>query len=806
MPLPYTLGSGLAEPNAADFARRIRAMLPDGYTRDEDGLFFYELEAWGKVFEYVHNMRRRLRSNMSARMTTELLDEWERAFSLASDAVRDDIARQQRLVAAESARGGASADRIATALVQIATSAPVDIVPITRADVVLAGMTATSEGAPLIFQLLATLSESDWNDNAIRRALATIIGRMVPARAWGQDGASVLDSMGTAEALWAGTAFLGRAYIASDAADGASDAHELPPCRLRWYGPGSVLRARDLNAIQDAVLRSACPATGPTLVDMGQSGPGQITCAFSAQITTGTSAVIDNRDWRERLGLVVIRSVASATFDIRPGQSGDNNFAASAVPLYVRQVYWGLGANAPIASNDYVYTPVANVSIYADSSNGRLRIENQTGATISIAGVISAMADQYDAVTNTRRDGRLVSFTDGDDLTALSAAFSATLRDRTTCAKATGADADGWGNYEGEGLRRLIGYVTNVAPGTSRLVDDSMDWRDRMIVATHSAIDLDVWTSIPYTAAGPIGATPIDPSTDPTPDQLTAPHNTKLPAGLAVSLGYSGVGSTATTVGPSVPLSPKARLWVDDSNGYLWITRDAEAAIKPCTFLLMLEATAALGQRTTPDAWSSAAGSDGTKVAPWKLNRAQDRAMMGVASASHPIGKSRHEHTRLSQLRVPAALAHHGLALTQQRSSVGDVRREFAVSVATGVTTTLDATVDWRDRYARLCASYSTAHDIRPGKTDDEQANWTTGVSSVAVARYTGGNVLIASTGDKDVGYRLVVIVEGTAGLDNGLTVFADPITGALKIKNGTASTYYVNGWIDASVQLGIRS
>lgn len=804
MPLPYTLGSGLAEPNAADFARRIRAMLPDGYTRAEDGLFFYELEAWGKVFEYVHNMRRRLRSNMSARMTTELLDEWERAFSLASDAVRDDIARQQRLVAAESARGGATADRIATALAQIATSAPVDIVPITRADVVLAGMGATSEGAPLIFQLLATLSEADWNDNAIRRALATIIGRMVPARAWGQDGASVLDSMGTAEALWSGAAFLGRAYIALDAADGASDANELPPCRLRWYGPGSVLRARDLNALQDAVLRAACPGPASGLVDMGDGGAGQMTCAFSAQITTGTSAVIDNRDWRERLGLVVIRSVASATFDIRPGQSGDNNFAASAVPLYVRQVYWGLGANAPIASTDYVYTPVANVSIYADSSNGRLRIENQTGATISVAGVISAMAEEYDSHTNARRDGRLVAFTDGDDLTALSASFSTSLRDRTTCAKATGAGADGWGNYEGEGLRRLIGYVTNVAPGTSRLVDDSMDWRDRMIVATHSAIDLDKWTSIAYLAAGPIGATPLDTS-DPTPDQLFAPHDTKLPASRAVSLGYSGVGSNATTVGPSVPLSPKARLWVDDSHGYLWITRDAEAAIKPCTFLLMLEATCALGQRTTPNAWSSAVGSDGTKVAPWKLNRAQDRALMGVASASHPIGKSRHEHARLSQLRLPSSLEHHGLELSQQRSSIGGARRHFAISVAAGVTSQLDATIDWRDRYVRLCASYSTAHDIRPGKTDDEQANWTTGVSAVAVARYTGASIPVGATGDKDVGYTLVIIAEASAGANDGITVYAHT-DGSLRIRNGTGSTYYVNGWVDASVQLGVRS
>ena len=133
--------------------------------------------------------------------------------------------------------------------------------------------------------------------------------------------------------------------------------------------------------------------------------------------------------------------------------------------------------------------------------------------------------------------------------------------------------------------------------------------------------------------------------------------------------------------------------------------------------------------------------------------------MMGVASKSHPIGRSRHEHALISGCgrRPPSSITGSSSPAAERDRRV---RRHFAVSIATATTITLDSTLDWRDRFARLCASHSTLHDIRPGKTDDEQANWSAGVTGVAVARYLGANVGFASSADKDRGYALVLIAE----------------------------------------------
>lgn len=195
----------------------------------------------------------------------------------------------------------------------------------------------------------------------------------------------------------------------------------------------------------------------------------------------------------------------------------------------------------------------------------------------------------------------------------------------------------------------------------------------------------------------------------------------------------------------------------------------------------------------------------------------QDRSLLGVAgvgatelaNGSHPLGPHLLQHNHDASPSIPARLSHHGIVQAQQRDAVGWSRRYFATSLANNAFITLDSSIDWRDRIVRACCRWSDSIDILPGHAGDTAANSTAAVTRAHVARYTGtgGHATVGEGLDR--GYHLVligdVLIGDVTSEDTGLCLHADATTGALTLRNKTANTLYVTGWVDGSFRLGLR-
>lgn len=754
MPLPLTPGSEVGGPSITKIAELLRRLLPDGFDQeDSDAEHMIELETYAVALLDMGQATRRLRGNMSPRTTVELLAEWEAAFGLTDDASREISDRQARLVAAESARGGASPSRIATAIEGISDTAnPQTPTAEEVSDDDLAGQ--------MIFQLLTAISEAEYADTATRRALASILARIIPARCFGQDGASdIAKTFSTKSAEWAGAeAFIGRTHIRRTGDPGVDAS--APSQRIREYGPGSVLRAADINAIQDAILRRPCAGGTMPFASMRH---GQRSFAFAIACNTGASTILSSSlDFRKRL---IFASLRWSAQNIRPGQAFDNTFGvATAVS---RLLYMGTGDTNP-TSTPYRTELAANLAMYANAVDGVLYIRNDTGTTRYLVGMLTA-SEQYD-----NADAGLADVDDGATMFAqdLDAAWLDAMSERGLMRYFEGTTAaDDWSGGEGYGSRSIVAYAVNMAPGTSITLDRSCDWRDRVVFATCIAIGANYWTGFSNAPAGPMGADPHSSETEFTAaDKLTAPHGAADPEASAAALGYTRLGQADGTLTPNaVNLSASLRLWVPASGGAeLRLTRDADGGVRE-TYLIMVEGSFQTGERSSPTAWPVIAAADGDDVVPGILNGLQDRSLLGVAGdttgvqcQSHALGTRRGSNVAPW---IPEPYRHHDLVLQQQRGAVGQVRRMFASDVATLAEVVLDTTIDWRDRMVRAHVQRSATYDILPGEADDEHAGDAGApVFSCLVARYTGTGGHSSLGSGLDVGYHLVLLEDDSGG------------------------------------------
>jgi len=807
MPLPMMLGTPFGEPSVHDFAQLVRRLLPDGYASDDSSIFAIEIEAWAVVLHYVHTATVRARANAFPSKTVELLDEWERLYQLADDAVREVQERQARLVAAESARGGAMAERIATALAAISTSATVQSWGVDYQQV---DYTSAPE---LTYQIQTTLSEAEFSDPAIRKAVATVLARMVPARCFGQDGSPAIESsIGTAVATWASaTSILGRAFLrAVFVPDAGAVAGLTPPQRVRSYGPGSIVRAADLTAIQDAILRKPATGGGTTTMTFAGIMSGQESVVFGLLIGAGANLVIeDSLDWRKRLVFVACKT---HTADIRPGGSSDASGTIG--NRFARLIYTGPGDTA-VSSTTYYATLDTGVQIYADSTTGKLRIRNSNGTTRYLFGLL-ACTSQYD---NASGD---YAFADGQSFAAagVGAAWVSRMAAKGLMRiPAATTSADNWTiTALNKGGRSIVAHVVNLSPGQTVMLDDGIDWRDRVIYATCLTVNMARWPlGFAAGAAGPLGSDRHagDPGTYRATDELTAPPGSADPAQPCYAIGYTRLGTTAgsftahgtelewLTVGIT---GSGLRLYADTSTNALMLARDADASGNGVieTYVLTIDASMQIGQRLSPPTLPAVAATDTQNCEPWVLNALQDRSLLGVATGSEPLG---HAHVRGSaRPYIPEALRHTGKVLAQQRGSVGWARRFFATSVAGTSEQLLDATIDWRDRAVRVAFIRSANYDLLPGHAGDAHANDTAApVFAEVIARYTGPGGHATVGAGLDRGYHLVLLND-TATEDTGICIYARTTDGALVLRNRTGLTTYVVGWVDASFQLGFRS
>lgn len=144
---------------------------------------------------------------------------------------------------------------------------------------------------------------------------------------------------------------------------------------MKNFAPGSKLKSRDLNRIQEGMLASWLNGDGSDtdVLKFDLTPLGLITRWFSFAAANVTEVVLDDElDWRDRF--VVIHSKYVDGTDIRPG--GPNDTAQALDPLPNAQaLYTGPGSTA--GGTTYTSTQATGGTtdrhaIYARSSDGAL--------------------------------------------------------------------------------------------------------------------------------------------------------------------------------------------------------------------------------------------------------------------------------------------------------------------------------------------------------------------------------------------------------------------------------------------------
>lgn len=342
---------------------------------DETSAHQGELGAYATVASVGAQSIERAIAQAFVTSATELLEDWEREVYLPNDAARTVEERQKRLAAHERANAGAGYSNVLTALRTVA-AVVTDIRHCTRQGVLDEKLTDD-----LAFQVAALIGSADFDSPAVRRAVARLLGRLLPARNYGQSGipeaeAALIVNDG---AQWASASYqVDRDSLRNTGGPVTAGVHA--PSRVRNYGRLSKLRSADLNAIQDAILLAAANASAP----LQNTDPGADTIALAIQSLNGTTYELDTSvDWRDRLLLVEGRL---STSDIRPGAATDT--ALNTATHVQSLVYTGAGG----ASYDATLMD-ANLKLRCNAADGRLQLVNSTGSTQYLVLVITGTQD-----------------------------------------------------------------------------------------------------------------------------------------------------------------------------------------------------------------------------------------------------------------------------------------------------------------------------------------------------------------------------------------------------------------------------
>lgn len=383
--MAWPLSSGFGATDPQGYLRLLKRLLPDGYSHDPDGPHMTELEAYATGLWVARAAIDRAVAQSFQDRTTELLEEWERAYDLPNDAARTLEQRQARLVAAERSTAGASRARVQAALTAIAPQALA--VASSRAEV-----DASAAMDEMIHHIGVELDIAEWADPGVRRGIARVLRRMLPARThpvprWrgrvapdtdGAPASSESQLFVHEGASWGGTEIIGRSVLERQVL--SSYAVGPTATRHREYAPLVRLDAADLNAIQDLTIMEGAAGAG-TVDSYPAAGHDQAT-VFVAQRANATTAVtLDNSiDWRERY---VMSTFSHSTTDIRPNFA-DTDMGASTVGL------WSSLAGDATGGGGVRWTFGTNLHLFADDTTGALTFYNATGSAVSIVGTMVA--------------------------------------------------------------------------------------------------------------------------------------------------------------------------------------------------------------------------------------------------------------------------------------------------------------------------------------------------------------------------------------------------------------------------------
>lgn len=383
MSSPFGAGFGGQDPQS--YLALLLRLMPDGYSQDPDGPRVTELEAYATALWVGRIALDRAFAQVFPNRSTELLEEWEHAYGLPNDAARTIEQRQARLRAAELAVAGASRDRIEAALQAVAPSASAVASKRTHIE-------ASAALDEMIYQIGVQLDLDEWSDPAVRRGVARILRRMLPAHHHpvpgfrvenGTSGAP--DTEGplyvTEGATWGGSQILGQTVLHRQSA--TTYAVREPTNRYREYGPLVKLTADDLNALQDLTLMGPC--TGAGVVDAyADAGTDMAIVHVATRVGAGVPLILDESiDWRDRYVLPVFHY---STSDIRPGQATDTTaIIATAIDDLMSTL---AGDDATLAGTHLTFA--TDLHLYASNVDGQLYCYNASASAVSIVGMFIA--------------------------------------------------------------------------------------------------------------------------------------------------------------------------------------------------------------------------------------------------------------------------------------------------------------------------------------------------------------------------------------------------------------------------------
>lgn len=370
--------------------------------QEADSTWQRTLRAWSVLLRLGRESIDRAFRQAYPELSDELIADWERTYKLPNDIARTLGERQRRVADTERYSNGASCSALEGALGVASATAQFSG---NLADSV--SMSATPEES--VFHAALHLTNEEFYNPAIRAAAERVFGRAVPARNIGQlDDLSMNASSSVAIGIRLADedSFLDRDAIirqesVAHIAEWQSATTTLPkspgtqPARMKSFGPGTVLKSRDLNRIQEGMLASWLNGDGldAEVKQYVDTPAGLVTRWFSFSATNNTEVVIDDElDWRDRF-LVVHLKFSDGT-DIRPGGGADTSQGVASTSM--QSLYTGPGGTA--GGSTYTSRTVAvspNNAIYARNTDGALcvRPSGIGGSTRYGLGVILSTHD-----------------------------------------------------------------------------------------------------------------------------------------------------------------------------------------------------------------------------------------------------------------------------------------------------------------------------------------------------------------------------------------------------------------------------
>lgn len=399
---------------------------------------------------------------------------------------------------------------------------------------------------------------------------------------------------------------------------------------------------------------------------------------------------------------------------------------------------------------------------------------------------------------------RRATFAVGDTFANFTGAFHAWL---TACGMMrNGNSADAYVFNSPGGVRRFAVLVNATKPGVGgnfRVLDTSVDWRERLLRVAFLSVD-----GTPAVSLFP-GANVED-------KRFALSAGT---GGAAHQLYWTGVGVTlpqAAATGRSMrPTTANGGLVVRSSDGALCWEKFSADTLSPQCVAVLVEGSERMSAGFLP-ALAVPAGVDAVPITPPELNELQDAGVLSqmrgntpMAGVIAPVPKESETFpcgpvvygdppvpVRAQRLYKNGSENPYTYEARQTVGATGILRRWVKTgALAPNAWTVVDASADWRDRMIVVMTRSTTVNNA-PGFI---VSAFTFGAFTAGC--YTGLGV-DPSVPPVNPGWRARV----SPGVAPDITVFARESDGNLVVKNEGINTYYVLGFVEGSFPIGPRS